>query len=551
MKLQHLAIIFVIIILPISLVMSAYMQTQIDTINLQTSYSSKLQSATYDAIRAFQINTINNKYSTVSDSKIRDIEASISTFYNSLGTSMGASGYDEDTLKEYIPAILYTMYDGYYIYGKYYNYTTSQYQYGLKPYIYYTCRYSYSNNDFVVNYSLDNRITVYGNVNGEYVTKSGYLIKPEAVSSINVSNIDSDENIIGYASLIYDDITIESEILSEQIIILDDENNATRDEYEYVTYNNKKIYYKDGEYFWYSDNQKQEINDSDTNTYVQSMIWNGHLHSNSSVEYYYYASKFSQWVESNIGNVSQSNAVDADGNKIEFAVNTGTDEIFNFSDSNDPLLSDSTFNENRVSVIRQSIESNLAAAIANYNSGSANTYEFVLPVFTEDDWYNLINNISIAAFMQGLPIGSKYFNNYCIITNDENEEVVTNDSIYIISEDGDVHFIGCKDLIDNNEKVIGAYKNVDFEMQTVVISEGNEVYYYPHANTKCYNCIVNVAETYDIDEIIAGKINIYNNNNELLNTIDVKESDLRRMYLTALGRERQDLYKTNSYFDKQ
>ena len=77
MKLQHLAIIFVIIILPISMVVTSYIQTQIDTISVQTTYSSKLQNATYDAIKAFQLNTINNRYSSVSDSKIRDIEAAI------------------------------------------------------------------------------------------------------------------------------------------------------------------------------------------------------------------------------------------------------------------------------------------------------------------------------------------------------------------------------------------------------------------------------------------------------------------------------------------
>ena len=61
MKLQHLAIIFVIIILPISLVVGEYIQMQIDTIALQTSYSSKLQTATYDSIKAFRLNTVNNK----------------------------------------------------------------------------------------------------------------------------------------------------------------------------------------------------------------------------------------------------------------------------------------------------------------------------------------------------------------------------------------------------------------------------------------------------------------------------------------------------------
>ena len=96
MKIQHLAIVFVIIIFPITLVISAYINTQIDTISLQTEYSNRLQTATSDAIKAFQLNTTNNKYSTISTSKIRDIEASITTFYNSLGTMLGASGYSNE-----------------------------------------------------------------------------------------------------------------------------------------------------------------------------------------------------------------------------------------------------------------------------------------------------------------------------------------------------------------------------------------------------------------------------------------------------------------------
>ena len=66
MKLQHLAIIFVIIILPISMVISEYIESQIDTISLQTQYSSKLHTATHDAIKAFQLNSINNAYSSIS-----------------------------------------------------------------------------------------------------------------------------------------------------------------------------------------------------------------------------------------------------------------------------------------------------------------------------------------------------------------------------------------------------------------------------------------------------------------------------------------------------
>lgn len=81
MKIQYLAVIFVVIMVPISLALSTYIQTQVDTIALQTSYKSKLYDATYDAVTAFQINTVNNKYSSISNSKIRDIEASANTFF--------------------------------------------------------------------------------------------------------------------------------------------------------------------------------------------------------------------------------------------------------------------------------------------------------------------------------------------------------------------------------------------------------------------------------------------------------------------------------------
>ena len=562
MKLQHLAIIFVIIMLPISMVISEYVQTQIDTISLQTQYNSKLQTATYDAIKAFQLNTLNNKYSSVSDSKIRDIEASISTFYNSLGTELGASGYDKESLQQFIPAIVYTMYDGYYIYGKYYNDAIKDYQYGLRPYVYYSCKYVKGNNDFVVNYTLDNSITIYGKVvneNGvaEYVTKSGTLINPSLVTDIKEK------------SLNYNGIVIEPEILSEQLIILSDSGNPIKKEYEYTVYNNQKIYLdkEKNEYFRYVNNQKQYITESDNNKNEKEFLnkWtdNGHLYCNSAIEYYANAYNFSTWVDSNLSGITQANAVDAEGNKItDFAIKTGDNEyIFKLNDNNNPMLDSSTFNQNRISVIRRTLQTTLNSAIANYSS-SAN-YEFVMPVFTEEDWDKLVNNISVASFMQGIPIGAKYYNNYCIITNNKNKEVVTKDSIYIITDDQDnqnvmdtlnqAHRAASKDVIDidNEKKVIGAYRNIDFEAQTVV---GNENYtYYPHANERCYECLVSIAETYNIDDIISGEIKNYNNSTDSYDvdkktTGKLTTTNLRKIYLTALARERQNLYKTNDYF---
>jgi len=121
MKIQDLAIIFIIIILPISIVLTTYSQAQIKTINIQTEYDTKLTAATSDAIKAFQINTINSSTSDIANSKIRDIEASVSTFKASLKSVFELNGYSEDEMDEYIPALVYTMYDGFYIYSKYHN----------------------------------------------------------------------------------------------------------------------------------------------------------------------------------------------------------------------------------------------------------------------------------------------------------------------------------------------------------------------------------------------------------------------------------------------
>src|SRR5574344_2708779 len=115
MKIQHLAVIFIIIILPISLVLSLYTGNLIKVSNKESSYDALLLNSTYDAIRAYQMNTLNNNYAGVSDSKVRDINASTNSFFNSLAIGLSSSGYGKDELKTYVPAMLYTLYDGYYV----------------------------------------------------------------------------------------------------------------------------------------------------------------------------------------------------------------------------------------------------------------------------------------------------------------------------------------------------------------------------------------------------------------------------------------------------
>ncbi len=598
MKLQYLAVIFVIIILPISMVMSSYIQNQIDTITLQTLYKTKLDNSTYDALKAFQINSVNNKYSSISNSKIRDIEASINTFYNSMKTSMVSSKEDVQT---FIPAILFTLYDGYYIYSSYDNIvqvekaedetiekitteSNRNYQYGLRPYIYYSCKYNLNGKTIIVNYTLDNEITVYGDFGNGYETKSGYLIDPSKVTEINDSN----------KTLKYDGILIEPETLKEHLITVNDDGTPpTEGEYAYIVYNNKKVYKettKNGnnnsmQYFWYDNYKKTYLIGEKENLekYIQQ---NGvTFKSISAYEYYKSAKEFSEWVNENLGSIKQKDVIKTDssgnatiGNDTNYlAENTGNSSIFATSGNskNDPMLSDSTFNNHRIAVIRKSIETNLTTAIANYNTQSGSNYEYVMPVINDADWYKIANNVSIASFMQGIPIGQKYFNNYSVITNTKNEEVINSQSMYILerTDGGDLeyHQVGCEKLLEKvrNAKENGsikrgqftmtAYTDLSFLRQTVKVSETQLQYFYPHgvdnsniygsANFKyltgCYNCIVNSNADYNIDGIIKGEIKDYLTGKTLYNKNNFELEAVRKTYLTGLARERYDLYKSN------
>ncbi|MGN1296896.1 MAG: hypothetical protein ACI4VH_00445 [Clostridia bacterium] len=201
MKIQGLAVIAIIIILPMSIILGSYANNQIKTLSLQSQYDSKLQNATYDAIKAFQLNMSNSTTSDLANSKMRDIEASVNTFYSSLASNFNMTGYGEEVLKNYVPAVVYTLYDGYYIYSAYENklekdiygeneenatYKDGKNINGLKPYVYYSCRYKRANgDDFVITYSLDSYITIQGKIDGKSVNESGYLL-----SGVDYNNVE-------------------------------------------------------------------------------------------------------------------------------------------------------------------------------------------------------------------------------------------------------------------------------------------------------------------------------------------------------------------------
>lgn len=144
----------------------------------------------------------------------------------------------------------------------------------------------------------------------------------------------------------------------------------------------------------------------------------GRLHSTSSFEYYYEAKQFSEEISELLKGITQANAVDEEGKTITFSVNTGEENIFEASNSNNPLISGSTFDENRMAVIRKSIETNLVSAIANYNLYIGSNYEFSLPVLKDTEWEKITNNVAMNFLFTRNSNCHKYYNNYCVITSD-------------------------------------------------------------------------------------------------------------------------------------
>lgn len=514
---------------------------QVKTLSLQTSYDTKLNNATYDALKAFQLNTINSDTSDLSNSKLRDIEASVNTFFNSIASNFNMAGYNKDVLTDYVPALVYTMYDGYYIYSPYNNtlddtnanevmddnrnietksdaailsqdnqnatYKQGERLTGLKPYIYYSCRYVYNGNDFVITYSLDNYITIQGNINvngtQKWVYDAGYLIEP--------GNITESDNGISYR-----EIPIKDDLLTEKI-------NKTDEEYTYIKLNGVKYYMRtDGTCFSKLNGEIYEQGEFEQNT-------------TPGIEYYREAKKFTETVLEDYGlqDLQSSHAVDEQGNSI--TLGSGNYKIFESNVNKSLEDPDSNFNQQRLEVIRHSIEKNLAIAIANYNNYSGVTANFQMPKLKEDEWDKIINNVSIISFLQGLNIGGKMYNGYSIITNNKNQEVVTEDSIYIITNDNQYHRANDNDLI-NNTNILGGVLNIDFERKSV-ISEVNGIeqtsYFYPKTALGCYSSIVTQTNVIATDNYYQYMAKIGNTNQELAS-----------QYFTALGRERYGMYKT-------
>lgn len=575
MKLQNMTVIFIIIMIPIIIVTSYYIGLQIKTITMQKDYTVKLQTAAKDSIQALEINTVewNSASSNLADSKRRDVLASINTFTTSLANNMGIGGAGKGRIQTYIPAIVYTMYDGYYIYSaslmkdqetdeagltQFNDNGTiksngNSYQYILKPYSPYSARYVTPDNkiDVTVNYTLDNYIRVYGTVDGEYQTKEGYLVVCDSNSNEGVNNVkNSSISEIKYRGAVIKPETLKENVyangeVNEYTYIYDQYDNKlywdqTEANYFSVDKYNNKVYlqnalpegdagfsitnrfrkisipmYDNREDEWTVQKVFQILNpggdfkfyyENESGAFVEFTAENVLDNVNkdkdySAINYCVESYVFTQWVTKNLGNITvedmqsltegQYNNVDDRAKIFEISEDNN-----NPDPENDDAYAKSVLAQHKKDIIINTIEKNLSQATAQAQEMNPN-YEYRLPQLSYDEWEQALSNISIIAFMQGMPIGLKYYNNYAIATSTLNKEFVDPDELYFAGKDDQYyHQRQCEQATGSD--YVG-YRSIDYVAKSYEKSDNGTTstkYYYPHANStnselECYYCLVN------------------------------------------------------------
>lgn len=565
MKLQYLIIIFLLIMTPIYVVFSKYVDVQIDNLKIQNMYDSRLMDATYDAVKGFQSNTINS-YKYVPESRVKFSKAAVNSFFTSLNLSFGFNGEKASLMNEYVPAVVLTMYDGYYIYSPFVNTLTNvpdkdideEYERNktlsdLKPYITYSCNYKKGSKNYIITYSLDNYIIVDEFNGSTHKRHEGYLIGLNQYGECKGTlDYNAPEKI---TSVVFNGITF-SGSTNEQLkeYLIDSDGNGRF--YYYTIRNGTKYYYSeekltnkptDDSYIFYIDDsgnrlkQCQNYNIDDNKASFDS-YYNEIKGNTLAFQYYRDAYVFSEWVKENLNglkaggvNSSIENSANYDG--YEF---TAVDDIFGDIESNIEDA-DSRFNQHRRDVIRAVIQTNLSAAISGFStySNATETNNFIMPKISEEDWDLLENKVCIVTFLQGFPVGDKTYNDYVVIPNTKTKEFVDEDDIYVIKSDNTYAKINEKNYSLNN--LLGFYPGVwkiNFELRKfgektyAPMSYGSPKNPLPYLES--YSSMIGT----DLEEIT---------NSDMYKYIRSKNNDIKRAYYTALGRERKGSFKFTNY----
>lgn len=458
MKLQTLTIIFIIIILPVVLVLSSYIDYEIQTIYKQNNYNKGVIQATHDAIFSFELNTKNDSYSNNAENKRANIKAAVKTFENSLSSTCNLGLYNNTEIEEYIPAMLFGLYDGFYMYAPSQN--GEKYKHNLRSYVYYSEQIPRT--DIVIRYTLDNYVAVSGTINGIYKTMAGYLVTGTW-----------DNSAKKYNGISISEETLKYNKLQENVDGSISTTEAT------TTSTSAQTYYREAKEF---------------------------------------TSKFNEMIEKNLS-VSDSRYI---------------------TDSNDPEDENSAFVTHKREIMKEKIETVLNSSITAYAKKTGSSYR--MPKLLEEEWEKIYTNISVIAFVQGMNLGFKKYNNYCVLNSTNNSEFVNPNLLYFIDNNGYYHDITCSNLSSATSLVgykIGDFEKIKYEKNSAADTTNEKYhYYYKHEEYACYDCING-----------GGKSRTSTNIYDFINKAGTLDK-IKKAYYTSLARERQNTVKLLNDYNK-
>lgn len=455
----------------------------------------------------------------------------------------------------------------------------------LKSYMPYSARYTRAGAfDVTINYTLDNYLTVEGNIgssgNEVYFAKTGYLISKDTVTSINVGEI---TDILNYNEKTAEEIILsgENEITLKINPILENGQRISASGSEItITYNPADA---DGlSYTEIKERLTKLYEDQDANLDEIRRLEYA-LENLNAICYYVKAQIFSNWIYTNLGGTEATpgNGIRASDISDEIASLNDTiyktdsnldvfhkfkmydesgnleyqDQTVIFDTEKNPELEDSPFYTHKLDVVRNNIQYNLNLAISNYNQ-MLRARNVQMPVIGDSQWEQILTRVSIVTFMQGLNCGMKTYNNYAIASSTNNEISVIPTEIYYTYKEqynsaeitDEYHRIDCDKLLDTddagNERQFISFKSKEVKYDKIY-NKALKQYLYDHRNLGCYRCAIASNYEKDVYDSNGNPTRGYSDDIQISLLSPVKQ----KAYYIAVGKERQNLYKTNAITD--
>lgn len=385
MKIQHWAIIFIIIILPISIICRNVISKKNLLLRDETRYNNIVDNATYDAVS--QIVEVSEELGYGKNIPITKsvADAAIDRFFNTLCVNFNmpiGRNLAESHFCQYIPAIIIVGYDGLYVYS--YETTAKGYEYVLKPKIPYAYTYKSqnSNKNVTINFTLDNYVTIYFPDN-EFLKGL-----PDETGNINEQGTHVLEGYIGgFLDVDQNGVNDLDDYLNPDTGMLEPAKGRT----QYI--DNDDPYGITS----YKDNSVEQRN------YILNMV-------PSFTDNLSYVLEV--WADN--GSAASSNVA----RDLGFLYEEGAGQDYVHDDEGNIVTEASDFNLLRRETIINLITSVMKEEFNEHNAYAdalGLTYNFSIPDIGRDQWNNTIDDISVLAFMQGMPVGAdSYYNNYSL-----------------------------------------------------------------------------------------------------------------------------------------